>query len=581
MEITKAQLKQLTDSRSWQRGEDYHERGNVMSLLEDKDTVVGKVQGTRNYSVKLWVEDGELDGRCNCPMGQAGVFCKHCVALGLTYLEGGPKAEQKERTRGKKTAKAVVTIEDVRKYLSQQKTDTLVEMIVGQMMEDENLRRRLMMVAARYGEEGPNIEAFRKLITEATNTRGFVDYRSAYSFTRGIDEAIDSLEELVSEGYAEQVIELAEYALGRAEEALGEMDDSDGYMGDVLERLQDVHHKACVHARAEPEALAKRLFEWELRTDWDTFHGVAETYADVLGEKGLAVYRRLAEAEWEKVPQLEPGQMEKGYFDQRFRLTSIMEAFARADGDVEALVAVKSKDLSSAYCFLEIAQVYKDAGKSDKALEWAEKGLQVFADDADSRLREFLANEYHRRKHHDEAMELVWANFVERPGLESYKALKGHADQCKDWAKWRRQALEHIQGVIADEKKGKSTRRSYWAVDRDHSKLVEIFIWEKDIEAAWHEAQTGGCSGYLWMELAKRREKAHPADAVAVYQAQVDPIVQQTKNSAYVGAIRLIKQIQGLMKKLGKEKEFAEYVSSLKAKYKLKRNFMKLLNRVK
>ncbi len=44
--------------------------------------------------------------------------------------------------------------------------------------------------------------------------------------------------------------------------------------------------------------LARRLFAWELCTDWDTFYGAAATYVNVLDEKGLAVYRELAEAEW-------------------------------------------------------------------------------------------------------------------------------------------------------------------------------------------------------------------------------------------------------------------------------------------
>jgi len=583
MKITKAQLKQLTDTKSWKRGEGYHRNGNVVSLLEDKDIIIGKVSGTRDYKVKLWVEDGELDGTCTCPMGEAGVFCKHCVAVGLTHLEGQVKpARCKEPSKTNKAEdQPVVTIDDVRSYLSEQKTDMLVELIVGQMIEDDNLRRRLMIKAARYRQKEPDIKAMRKLIAEAADTRGFVDYHSAYDFSRGIHEAIDSLEELLSEGYAGEVIELTEYALARVEKALGEMDDSNGYMNDVLEQLQDIHHKACVKARPDPEVLAKRLFEWELATDWDTFYEAAQTYADVLGEKGLAVYRRLAETEWEKIPQLKPGKMEKDYYGRRFRLTSIMETLACAEGDTEALVAVKRKDLSCAYRFLEIAQVYKDGGKTDRALEWAEKGLQTFPENVDSRLREFLANEYHRRRRHSETMQLIWANFTDNPGLEKYKALKEHAERIKEWSKWRQQALEHIRGLIADAKRGKSPTGKYWLDVREHSMLVEIFIWEQDIEAAWREAQTGGCNEYFWMELARLREKEHPADAVEVYRTQVEPIVQRTNNQAYIEAIRLIKKVGGLMKQLGQDKEFAEYVSSLRIKYGAKRSFIKLLNRIR
>lgn len=581
MKVTKAQLRKLTDARSWERGLGYHQNGNVLSLFQDKDTIVGKVSGTRNYNVKLWLKDGQLDGTCNCPMGQAAVFCKHCVAVGLTYLQGGVDSAPADSSgRKNRKPRPAITLEDVREYLSQQQTDTLVEIIVDQMMEDDRLRERLIIETARRSQKGPNIAAFEHTINKVTDTQGFVDYYYAHDFASRIDNVVDGIEKLLADGYAQEVVGLAEQALERIENALGEMDDSDGYMGGILERLQKIHHRACEQAQAEPEALAKRLFEWELATDWDTFYKAAETYADVLGEKGLAVYRRLAQAEWAKMPQLKPGQTERAYHHRRFRLTSIMQALACIDDDVEALVAVKSKDLSSAYRFLGIAQVYKDAGQFDKALEWAEKGLEAFPENTDSRLREFLANEYHRRQRHGEAMQLIWLNFTERPGLENYTILKEHANRTKQWPGWRQRALEYIRAMIADAKKAKSETQQYWRSDRDHSMLVEIFIWERDIDAAWHESQIGGCSDYLWMQLAELREKDYPADAITIYQARVDPIVEQTNSRAYHEAILLIKKLRELMKRSGREQEFAQYVSSLKAEYNRKRNFMKMLNRL-
>jgi len=189
-------------------------------------------------------------------------------------------------------------------------------------------------------------------------------------------------------------------------------------MGDGLARLQDLHHKACKKAKPEPEALARRLFEWDLRTDYDTFYGATETYAAVLGRKGLAVYRILAEAEWAKVPALGAGRDDPEKYGKRFRITHIMETLARHTGDVEAVVAVKKRDLSLAYHYLQIAETYKSTRQHDLALEWAERGVKAFPERTDSRLREFLAREYHRRKRGDEAMALIWAEFSESQSLE-------------------------------------------------------------------------------------------------------------------------------------------------------------------
>lgn len=71
-----------------------------------------------------------------------------------------------------------------------------------------------------------------------------------------------------NDGHAQAVIELTEYALARLEKAIGNMDDSNGYMSDILPELQNLHHRACLDIRPEPCALARRLFEWELKSDW-------------------------------------------------------------------------------------------------------------------------------------------------------------------------------------------------------------------------------------------------------------------------------------------------------------------------
>jgi hypothetical protein len=187
-------------------------------------------------------------------------------------------------------------------------------------------------------------------------------------------EVVDSIAELLDSGHAAEVVELAEHALHRCEQALGQMDDSDGDMGSTLERLQELHHAACVKAKPDPDALARRLIHWEIEGKWETFRGSVETYADVFGEQGRAVYRALAEETWKQMPHLGPG--DRCSFDgRRYTITSIMESLARSSGDVEQLVAVKARDLSSGWRYLQIAETYRQAGLADTALEWAEKGV--------------------------------------------------------------------------------------------------------------------------------------------------------------------------------------------------------------
>lgn len=569
-------LRRMAGARSFERGEDYFVNKQVGAIAEHKGTITAKVQGTRPYRVKLWIEKEDLEYSCTCPVGADGGFCKHCVAMGLTWLEGGQL-----KLSGKGQAPPAVTMDDVHAYLSGQDKKALVDMLVDHAMEDDRLRQRLFMKTATKGSKGLDLATYRRAIDEAVESGGFVDYRSAYHYASGIEEAIDSVEELLKEGHAAEVIELTEPALEAVEEAMGSVDDSDGYMGGILERLQDLHHKACKKAKPDSEALARRLFKWELRADYDTFYGATETYADVLGEKGLAVYQNLAEAEWAKVPALGPGRDDPEKYGKRFRITHIMETLARQMGDVEAVAAVKKRDLSSAYAYLQIAETYKNAGKHDLALEWAERGVNAFPERTDSRLREFLAEEYHRRKRHDEAMALIWAEFTESPGLEQYRNLKAHAERVGQWQPWREKALEYLRKHIAGAKNERQKDQWAWYRKADHSELVRIFLWEKDVEAAWREAQEGGCSNDLWLELAAKREKEHPENALPIYQRQIEPTLDRKNNEVYRQAIGLLRKVRELMVRLGRKAEFTNYLDEVRAAHKPKRNFMKLLDRAR
>ncbi|MCR4287312.1 MAG: SWIM zinc finger family protein, partial [Deltaproteobacteria bacterium] len=268
----------MAGARSFERGEEYFNSCLVSNLVEKNEILSARVRGTHKYTVKLWVDKGKLDYSCTCPVGDDGMFCKHCVAVGLTWLEG----EKKDRIKRQSPEAPAVTMKDIRAYLDGEDKNSLVDMLMERAKDDERLERRLMTKAAKKRAKGLNLSAYRKAIDIAVDTDGFVDYRSAYGYADGVIEAIDSIDELLKDGYAAEAVELAEYALGSVEEALGSIDDSDGHMSEVLYRIEEIHLMACKKARPDSEALARRLFEWQMRTEWDTFRNATATYSKVL-----------------------------------------------------------------------------------------------------------------------------------------------------------------------------------------------------------------------------------------------------------------------------------------------------------
>jgi uncharacterized Zn finger protein len=250
---------------------------------------------------------------------------------------------------------------------------------------------------------------------------------------------------------------------------------------------------------------------------------------------------------------------------------------------VESLVEVKSRDLSMPYCFLEIASLYKEAGYDDKALSWAERGWRAFPGTrADDRLREFLADAYHDRGRHKEAMTLIWDAFSDRPAVDSYQSLYRHAKRSGEWLVWRDKALACVRERISAAARGRPVQRpgnQIWPPSwSDRSILVEILLWERKAEDAWREAKEGGCSAGLLLRLAKKREKTHPLDALGIYCAHVPKLLEQTDNRAYQEAMTFLRKIRALFASAKQADAFRPYLAELRVVNHRKRNFIKLLD---
>jgi uncharacterized Zn finger protein len=571
--LTKPRLRQLGGSRSFERGEAYFRRGKVGKIAVYKGVATAPVQGAEKYAVKLWTEQEALRYDCTCPMGQGGSFCKHCVAVGLAWLDKPSSAKRKDRP---------LTMDDVQAYLSEQSNESLVGMLMDLTLNDENLRNRLFTQVATHRARvkggKANTRPFLDAIDNAVSAYGFVGYHEVPGYARGIDDAVDVIEDLLKDGHAGEAVEVLEHAIRQVHDALGRVDDSDGCVSGVLCRIGALHLSACKKAHPEPMSLAQRLLDFELNLGYSDFLSSVADYATVLGTEGLAAYREQAEALWAQVPQLDPGE-DRRSFATRFAITSIMRTLAEMSGDLNEWIAVESRDLSHAYSFLQIAEKCKKLRKHDLALDWAEKGLKAFPDRTDSRLREFLAEEYHRRKRHDEAMALIWKEFSESPRLDTYQNLQKHAVRISDWPAWREQALAYAREHVSKTKQSK--QRYSWERNAGHSLLVQIFLFEKDVESAWREAQQGGCTNALWLELAKQRSIDHPEDALPIYQQQIEPTLAAKNNSAYDAAVAYLRIIRDLMNRMGKDNEFVAYLASIRAAHKPKRNFMKLLDAFK
>jgi uncharacterized Zn finger protein len=573
--ISDSRIRGLAGDLYYQRGLDYFQRSRVSSLEESGDNIRSIVAGTEDYAVLLTAEAKTLHYHCECPLGLDGEFCKHCVATALAWLHG----QAIPGTVKKTAASTEITDEDVAKALQEEDKATLINLLLERAEEDETLCERLLLLAAGQKGVGPLIAQVRKSLEKAICIRDFVDYHEMPTYAAKVESAIDGVEALFKAGQANGAIDLCETGLRGLAAAIGEADDSDGYITGLMERLQELHLRACEEARPEPETLAGKLFFFELNSEYGEWSNAAENYAEVLGAQGLAAFRKIAEAEWAKIPVRTERRSYNDREDHHYQLTAIMESLARQSGDVEQLVAVLERDLSSARQYLRIAGLYREAGNHDKALAWAERGVASASGHDGSPLRLFVAEEYQRRARHADALRIVWVEFRDSPELSSYKTLQGFARKAEEWDDWRAQAVAYIRRTIAEKpvqdggKRVTGIGHRWW--NRDSSLLVEIFLDEQETEEAWQEARAGGCRNDLWLRLAAKREKEHPEDAVSVYLRLGEQAIVQAQGSRYEPALQLLEKAAALLHSQGRSGEFEQLFETLRQKYKAKRESAK------
>lgn len=230
-----------------------------------------------------------------------------------------------------------------------------------------------------------------------------------------------------------------------------------------------------------------------------------QRYADVLGEEGLAEYRRLAAAAWDKLPSRAPERKEKYDYSSAYTtLASILDYFAERDGDTTARIALRTKDLSASWNYYQVAEICLSSGRNEEALKWSEEGLWLFEDGAvDQRLLFLVVTLLSEAGRTADAEAHLWRTFEKQPSLELYKRLVALVGKVA-----RERALTFLEAECSKEK---ATRWHYPA-----DLLVLVLVEENMFDVAWNAVRLHGASMGVKETLARKSEAEFTREALDV-----------------------------------------------------------------
>lgn len=567
-------IQTLAGAKAFARGTAYFQEGAVGLLEEDGNTVTATVQGTHRYHVSLSVDEEELEYDCSCPVGSDGLFCKHAVALALAWLENSGEATFPPDDSVKPKNKRITKTEQLRQYLETLPEAKLRDLLMDAAERDRSLFDKLLLTARSESSQG--IAELRGIVNQATRVNRYDE--DACNYGERLNDLADLLEKKIDDGDRE-LVELLEQAILQAEGGQEQIDDSEGDTYSGIERLSEVHQQACRRLDPAPVALAERLFRYQMEGGSEAFYSILPDYADALREVGLARYEELVTESWNALPRLAPGNSVRETWDaRRNRLESAMTYFATRRNDVETLIAIKSRDLSTPHNYLRLAEFLREHQRFDEALSCAEEGVAGFPSSyGQDELNVFAIDEYLRRKDYDTVEKLAWERFERRSGDSDFFELLKTAKQIDRLDTLRQRAMSFLEARVAREEASGQKPSTWSRATRDT--LLEIHLAENNAEAMWATLKGGPTSSSLWEKCADLRGKTHPEDAIPLYFKLLPQAVNEGINKArYESAFRIVQSIGKLRKKQERTTDFKQELARIRLEYKAKRNFIKLLS---
>ena len=543
--FTEDDLRNAAGPMGFERGLNY--RDCVEELEIGPDEVDAIVVGSFEYDVTLSRERGVLAGRCSCPWGQEGNFCKHCVAVGLAVLAAwaavGPGAAPGPARP------------DLDAWLGSLTEAELREELRVLIRGDRELRRRFELRVAQAGQDAGQVRGLvRQLLRRGG--REFIDYEDGDAYAVRVEEAGNAIEGLIEAGAAEEAMLVCREATGFAIEALATAEDANGSIYASVGDLLPLHLRAARAARPDPLELARHLAEHNLADDLDLGYDLGE-YAELLGAKGFEHLRDVVAAAYERNP--------KGPRERRF-----MEELVRRGGDLDELVALLSRDLDSyGRQHLRIAIDLDAAGRGEEALTWAETGLRESTGFVGTDLVEFVALRYTQAGRIKDLLRLRRERFSAELTVSHYELLRETATALGLWQSERNRAMALLRRDAA--KQGPLARYGMGPV------LIDVLIAEGDFEGAWEQSRKGSSEPQR-LKLAALVRNSRPAEALEVYQRALEPLRAQTGEEVYRRVLELLQGVQACHAVLGTPAGFAAYLAAFRTEQKRKRNLIRLLD---
>lgn len=597
-------LEGASNSAIFKRGRAYAQSDAVQAVEQEDGPVPAAratVMGTRPYEVEVWVHEGMVGGRCDCPNAEDGWFCKHQVALAMVWrgLLGGEAPAPDAAARAQVAADAATAAKRARTTLDRR--EALAEFLRGQ--DAQVMAQRLLELADRDPAVERELQQWRKLsevqrgaagLTElkalATQIlspgRDFLDWRQTFGYAQRAADVLPLLAQTRARN-PEDALALGLHALRRAWAAMEQADDSGGDIGGLARAIGDEWVEALRAAGPRPAAFGDSYLKVLLDDPMTSFDTAAAEAA--MGDAARERFTRSLAARWRaakdavlaaraahaaKVAEARRLRRREPYYDRHNErpvgLLTLEHLYLRrleADGDIDGALAVLREDLPDAGAYGAVTAFLERHGRLREAFANAEAALKAHPDD--DRLQRDMLRCYERDGWADEALALRRKRFEHWPSVEAYRELlRAGAAAGRDVDALRTE----LQAVLVahEQQVAPHIRARTGEAGTDVTLRVDVLCMEQ----RWGEALAlvqppARCQPGTLRTLARNLGKEHQAQRIELLR-RVLAQAMLTATSPYGAELKLVEEVCDLLDAARR----VAWLASLRAEFKAKRNFV-------
>jgi len=401
---TESAIRSYASEQSFEREREYYLSGAIYNAVRQGNTLLAECVGTETYHLRVELDENNLQfASCTCPY-EFGGYCKHLVALLLTYIH------KPEEFSERKSIPALL-----------ENMDKAALVAILTKLADRNpelytwLKTSLPITVVKDANSKPkpvvsqvSEPAWRKHIKNILRPgRGYYDdYESTSGVSSELDEVTISAGELLAAGDAQGVITILLALLDELSDAYEMFDDSDGELGESADFAGEILAEAILSVdlnEQERKTLERKL---ALEHGWETHPEYVNDFTTDLNNAKLNVLERQGRTDEFLALCHQTGQ--------HLRYTLKLLQFERTDEAIRA-----AYQLADPNHVLEIARKLCEANRLTEAITLAEQGLKL--EGQKYHLAVWLAPLEESQGRLEPAIQAYLISFAEAPSLETYK----------------------------------------------------------------------------------------------------------------------------------------------------------------